>query len=519
MTTYKLKLNNLKLKLGSLLAQKKALHSKVVCKEYDKFLEAAGEVLIGRGNPSEIRLTLIDLERALKQEGLYKILKAEFSLIKKSFLASPGRLQSADEDDDTTYSEHKRPIRTTTAVISRQSYVKDTESEKSTPTYIPVALSELRNLHKAVGDLYHHLDVHKPDVFSSRHLTKAKHKPSSEEEDFHSIHQRIKQFEGELVRQKASQHTEILRLVEENRNFKKEIQDLQKQNERFKSIHPIAHKAMDKTVEKIEQHYMTQKRGIEGKIIEIETELHSSLEKTMKEKEDLEHMMTEGLGKLRTAITILHQRIGAKEMSHSPESNSKSEIRQLGIENMLRKVTDIGEDVLVLQRRNKELSRMIKELESESRELKTLLKDINIEINKTHEAILSLEQHRKGIIKLPPVNSKTSLQDRDSAKDKLRDIEEQIQHYQQVLNEDNSMKRSRDELKPLRSRINKIYDELIQIVDPADIPGSSYQKNFEMFLVKAGRERSDDVNQLLRKLTRIDNICQHLLFQYNKYKL
>lgn len=87
------------------------------------------------------------------------------------------------------------------------------------------------------------------------------------------------------------------------------------------------------------------------------------------------------------------------------------------------------------------------------------------------------------------------------------------------MNEENSLKRSRDELKPLRSRINKIYDELIQIVDPADIPGASYQKNFEMFLAKAGRERSDDVNQLLRKLTRIENICQHLLLQYNKYKL
>lgn len=47
----------------------------------------------------------------------------------------------------------------------------------------------------------------------------------------------------------------------------------------FRSINPIAHKAMDKTVEKIEQHYMTQKRGIEGKIMEIETELHSSLER------------------------------------------------------------------------------------------------------------------------------------------------------------------------------------------------------------------------------------------------
>lgn len=43
-------------------------------------------MFLGRGNPSEIRLTLIDLERALKQEGLYKILKSEFSTIKKSFL-------------------------------------------------------------------------------------------------------------------------------------------------------------------------------------------------------------------------------------------------------------------------------------------------------------------------------------------------------------------------------------------------------------------------------------------------
>lgn len=85
----------------------------------------------------------------------------------------------------------------------------------STPTYIPVALSELKNLHKAVEELYHHLDLHKPNVFSSstRHSTKTKHKSSDDEENFLSIHQRIKQFEGELVRQKASQHTEILRFV------------------------------------------------------------------------------------------------------------------------------------------------------------------------------------------------------------------------------------------------------------------------------------------------------------------
>lgn len=77
----------------------------------------------------------------------------------------------------------------------------------------------------------------------------------------------------------------------------------------------------------------------------------------MREKEDLENMMKEGLGKLRTAITLLHHRVGGKDISHSPDNHSKSDSRQLGIESMLRAVTDIGEDVLVIQRRNKELSR------------------------------------------------------------------------------------------------------------------------------------------------------------------
>lgn len=61
--------------------------------------------------------------------------------------------------------------------------------------------------------------------------------------------------------------------------------------------------------------------------------------------------------------------------------------------------------------------------------MKTMLKDITIEIDKIHEAVLSLEQNRKGITKLPPVDAKVSLHDPDSAITKLRNVEEQIQHY------------------------------------------------------------------------------------------
>jgi len=74
---------------------------------------------------------------------------------------------------------------------------------------------------------------------------------------------------------------------------------------------------------------------------------------------------------------------------------------------------------------------------------------------------------------------------------------------------------SKDELQPLKSQINKIHDDLMSTMRPGSVAASRAESIISGSVTShpslTGRAKTDELNQLLQKLNRVEKACTDLL--------
>ncbi|XP_062568801.1 uncharacterized protein LOC134230957 isoform X1 [Saccostrea cucullata] len=512
MANYKSKVSSLQQHLGDLLTQKKSLHSRVVAEEFEKFKLTASRVMSGDATPADVRQTLIGLEKALKKEGLFKNVKSGFTHLKKEFLSNSTNKTISKPPSDPLV---ERPKRSTTSVIG------DTkrEAEKRRIQAVGVGNDEVKNLNKAVGRLFDHLRIQKLSEIA-RESTGITHgrspttlaKKTDESDDFKEIIKKVRGLENELLRQKASQTSELKRLSDENKGLRNTITELRKEQEKLKGLQPITKAAKDRQVEKLEEQYNKQKRGMEGKIVELESELQENLNTTLREKAELEQMIVDGVSKLKTSITSLHRRICGEKPERTTTTLTLDGVtdEKKSIDILLHKITQIEESAKLLEEKNSKLGIILIEKDDEIGKLRNSLLEISEEVSKMHGSITTLDKTSR-----PSKNEKTTSGEMDTHETKtvltkLQHVNTSIQQYKRILQEKEKSTvnpKNNDDLIPLKQQINKLYEDFVKdnptVIDAAE-------KSSRDDSPKTHRERSNEINQLLQKLSRVEKACNAL---------
>ncbi|XP_071125184.1 CAP-Gly domain-containing linker protein 1-like isoform X2 [Mytilus edulis] len=518
MANYKSKVQQLQLNVAQLLSKKKSLNSKVVSQEFEAFQEAVDKIQNDEGSALEVKQTLVGLEKALKKEGLFKNVKGLFVGMKKEFLSSPSAkpqpLLDLDALDDDEKKENRS--RAPTAVTHRS------ETKPPARYAATVHIEDVKSVNRAVGKLFVHLKPQKgsesKDVtmlsIQGRSSTVVKMK-DFDDSNFSDVIKRLKQFEKELNRQRAAQHTEIMRLSDENQLLRKHMTDLRKDHDRIKGTQPISSRAKGKQVEIMEKKFRSQKKGMEGKISEIESELQVSLEKTLKEKDVLEQMIMDGVTRLKTAIISLHKKLCGgegddREMTTITEKDEDSGDESSGspgamsVDELMKNISSIEDEAQTLQDRNDRLQLIIKEKESEIHQLRTAVTDISNEIGKMHGTVTQLDgsahiKHGRGSIGSISVSG-LDTKEKELAIAKLQQVNASIQQYKRLLLEGSKPNlKQKDEMQPLTLQINKMYNEFKKDVEGLD----SEKSGLSMDTLLDEPTQRDEVNVMVKKLTKI----------------
>ncbi|XP_063413725.1 centrosomal protein of 83 kDa-like isoform X1 [Mytilus trossulus] len=518
MANYKSKVQQLQLNVAQLLSKKKSLNSKVVSQEFEAFQEAVDKIQNDEGSALEVKQTLVGLEKALKKEGLFKNVKGLFVGMKKEFLSSPSAKPQPLLDLDALDDEEKKENRSRapTAVTHRS------ETKPPARYAATVHIEDVKSVNRAVGKLFVHLKPQKgsesKDVtmlsIQGRSSTVVKMK-DFDDSNFSDVIKRLKQFEKELNRQRAAQHTEIMRLSDENQLLRKHMTDLRKDHDRIKGTQPISSRAKDKQVAQMEKKFRSQKKGMEGKISEIESELQVSLEKTLKEKDVLEQMIMDGVTRLKTAIISLHKKLCGgegddREMTTISEKDEESGDEASGspgtmsVDELMRNISSIEDEAQTLQDRNDRLQSIIKEKESEIHQLRTAVTDISNEIGKMHGTVTQLDgsahnKHGRGSIGSISVSG-LDTKEKELAIAKLQQVNASIQQYKRLLQEGSKPNlKQKDEMQPLTLQINKMYNEFKKDVEGLD----SEKSGLSMDTLLEEPTQRDEVNVMVKKLTKI----------------
>nr|XP_022319997.1 CAP-Gly domain-containing linker protein 1-like isoform X3 [Crassostrea virginica] len=519
MANYKSKVSSLQQHLSELLTQKKALHSRVVAEEFDKFKMTSNRVIIGDATASEVRQTLVGLEKALKKEGLFKNVKSGFTHLKKEFLSSSTTKTISKPPSDPLV---ERPRRSITSVIG------DTkkESSKRRIQALGIENDEVKSLNKAVGRLFDHLRIQKLSEIARESTGLAiahgrsptSMKKGEESDDFKEIIKKVRGLEKELLRQKASQTTEMKRLSEENKGLRHTISELRREQEKLKGLQPITKAAKEKQVERLEEQYNKQKRGMEGKIVELESELQENLSVTLREKAELEQMIVDGVSKLKTSITSLHRRLCTdKPQSERTRStltlNGVADERK-NIDILINKIIQIEESADLLDEKNRRLGLILEEKDDEIGKLRNCLLEISSEVSKMHGSLTNLEtsssasKEDSGNGGLDPVETRAVIS-------KLQHVHTSIQQYKRILLEKERSTvspKNNDDLIPLKQQINKLYEDYVSDGDKlTDVEKSDESSRNES--PKTQRERTNEINQLLQKLSRVEKAYNALKLQ------
>lgn len=523
MANYKTKVQQLQTNIAQLLARKKSLNSKVVTMEFEAFQQAVEKIQNDEGSALEVKQTLVGLEKALKKEGLFKNVKGLFVGMKKEFLSSPSSkpqppldLEALEDDDDKRENKSRVP----TAAYSHRA-----DSNTTTRRYAAtVHIEDVKSVNKAVGKLFGHLKPPKGSESKDATMLSIQGRSSTvvkvkdfDDTNFSDVIKRLKQFEKELNRQRASQQTEIMRLADENQFLKKSMLDLRKDHDRIKGTQPISSKAKDKQVARLEQKFRTQKKGMEGKISEIESELQVSLENTLKEKDVLEQMIMDGVSRLKTAIISLHQKLcigdtESREMGTILEKEEDDEGAfgsnetpgDISVDELMGNIASIEDEAKLLQERNDSLQNIISEKESEIHKLRTALFEISNEIGKMHGTVTMLDgssgaHHGRGTFTTSVKGLDTK--EKELAIAKLQQVNASIQQYKRLLQEGSkSNLKKTDDLQPLRNQINKMYSEFKKDVERFETEKSG----LSMDTLLDEPSQRDDVNIMLKKLTKIE---------------
>ena len=529
MANYKSKVQQLQINIAQLLSRKKSLNSKVVTMEFEAFQQAVDKIQNDEGSALEVKQTLVGLEKALKKEGLFKNVKGLFVGMKKEFLSSPSSKPQPPLDldalDDDEKRENKSRIPTAANLHRAESNATASVCTKRGRRYAAtVHIEDVKSVNKAVGKLFGHLKPPKGSESKDATMLSIQSRSSTvvkvkdyDDTNFSDVIKRLKQFEKELNRQRASQQTEIIRLADENQFLKKSMLDLRKDHDRIKGTQPISSKAKDKQVARLEQKFRTQKKGMEGKISEIESELQVSLENTLKEKDVLEQMIMDGVSRLKTAIISLHQKlcIGEKqsremgtiietEEAEEGASGSNETPRDISVDELMGNIASIEDEAKLLQERNDSLQTIISEKESETHKLRTALFEISNEIGKMHGTVTMSDgssgaHHGRGTFTTSVMGLDSK--EKELAIVKLQQVNASIQQYKRLLQEGSkSNMKQTDDLQPLRNQINKMYREFKKDVESFE----SEKSGLSMDTLIDEPTQRDDVNIMLKKLTKIE---------------
>ncbi|XP_048774479.1 centrosome-associated protein CEP250-like isoform X2 [Ostrea edulis] len=510
MANYKSKVTSLQQHLTDLLTQKKSLLSRVVAEEFDKFKLTSSRVLTGDATPAEVRQTLIGLEKALKKEGLFKNVKSGFTHLKKEFLSSSSTKTISKPPSDPL---SERPRRSTTSVIGEPK--KETEKRRI-QAVTTLGNDEVKNLNKAVGRLFDHLRIQKLSEIAREStgipVTHGRSpttigKKGDDFDDFKEIIRKVRGLENELLRQKASQTTELKRLGDENRGLRNTVTELRREQEKLKGLQPITKAAKEKQVEKLEEQYNKQKKGMEGKIVELESELQENLNTTLREKAELEQMIVDGVSKLKTSIASLHTRlVGEKHQSERTKTTLTldgvpDEKRNIDI--LISKIHQIEDSADLLEEKNSKLGKILIEKDVEIDKLRKSLLEISEEVTKMHGALAIIDKSPVDVV------TKSGVTDTHGTKavlTQLQHVHTSIRHYKRILQEKERSTvspKNNDDLIPLKQQINKLYEDFVTDsssqtdVDKVDEPSREDSP-------KTQRERTNEINQLLQKLSRVE---------------
>ncbi|XP_052722267.1 coiled-coil domain-containing protein 57-like isoform X5 [Crassostrea angulata] len=514
MANYKSKVNFLQQHLADLLTQKKALHSRVVAEEFHKFKLTSSRVISGDATAAEVRQTLTGLEKALKKEGLFKNVKSGFIHLKKEFLSSSSSKAISKPPSDP---QTDKPKRSTTSVIA------DHKKERRIQT-VEKDNDEVKNLNKAVGRLFENLKIQKLSeiarestglaITHDRSPTMMTKKPD-DTDDFKEIIKKVRGLEMELLRQKASQSSELKRLAEENTGLRHTISELRREQERVKGLQPITKTAKDKQVEKLEEQYNKQKKGMEGKIVELESELEENLNTTLREKAELEQMIVDGVSKLKASITALHRRLCAdanlSERTRTTLTLNGAADERKNIDILINKIIQIEESADLLEEKNRELGMILIEKDDEIGKLRNSLIEISEEVSKMHGSLTTLEKSPT-VSKEDRTSRELDTHETRAVISKLQHVHTSIQQYKRILLEKERSTvspKNNDDLITLKHQINRLYEDFVEDGDGStDMEKST--GSLQNDTPKTQRERTNEINQLLQKLSRVEKAFNSL---------
>ncbi|XP_052722264.1 CAP-Gly domain-containing linker protein 1-like isoform X2 [Crassostrea angulata] len=513
MANYKSKVNFLQQHLADLLTQKKALHSRVVAEEFHKFKLTSSRVISGDATAAEVRQTLTGLEKALKKEGLFKNVKSGFIHLKKEFLSSSSSKAISKPPSDP---QTDKPKRSTTSVIADHKKERIQTVEKDN--------DEVKNLNKAVGRLFENLKIQKLSeiarestglaITHDRSPTMMTKKPD-DTDDFKEIIKKVRGLEMELLRQKASQSSELKRLAEENTGLRHTISELRREQERVKGLQPITKTAKDKQVEKLEEQYNKQKKGMEGKIVELESELEENLNTTLREKAELEQMIVDGVSKLKASITALHRRLCAdanlSERTRTTLTLNGAADERKNIDILINKIIQIEESADLLEEKNRELGMILIEKDDEIGKLRNSLIEISEEVSKMHGSLTTLEKSPT-VSKEDRTSRELDTHETRAVISKLQHVHTSIQQYKRILLEKERSTvspKNNDDLITLKHQINRLYEDFVEDGDGStDMEKST--GSLQNDTPKTQRERTNEINQLLQKLSRVEKAFNSL---------
>lgn len=309
--------------LGTLLNKRKALNSKVTSRYFELFREA----IDSGAEAHDTKSRLNKLEQSLKQEGLFKNVKADFSVLKKEILgciyytespyASKERLPGITVAKDKTFYVAPKGNEDQAAAASGSSGSKHGQV---------LSTDDMKVLNSAIGKLFRHLQINGKDqtdlgTRSTEHSYKDETSSQKEtvniltlshvhgDDSLHDIVLKIKNFEKEFQRQKVQQQRELMRLQEEIKRINKNSNELRKENERIKGVQPILSKAKGRQVERIEERYRSEKKGMEEKINELESGMKKNLASLLQGHQSIRTQIKEEVEGLVSSINNIHHMV------------------------------------------------------------------------------------------------------------------------------------------------------------------------------------------------------------------
>lgn len=519
-TTNKQQLRNLHSRLGTLLAQKKALNSKVTSKHFDLFREAAESAT----EPLEIKSRLIRLEQALKQEGLFKNVKGDFVVLKKEIIGS--LYWTTENTVPRATLPGINPAKDKTFYIAPKGH-GDIDHSASTKGHGSVATDDMKMLNSTVGKLFRHLQISEktsdqitlePPQKDVNVLT-VTHDAHSEE-SFRDITLKLRNFEKEFQRQKVHQQKEVMRLQEEVKRLNKNSNELKRENERIKGIQPILTKAKGKQVERIEERYRTERRGMEVKLNELEEGMKKNMERALNDKEEIRHQFDS----LVSSVNHIHHLVMGPDSEH-PHIKVDENAKHLPTKEILQRLTSVTGGIQVMKRQNHEMNKKIQELSAWKKSLKEVEREITRFSRTYSESEEGKKQQENTTIILDPdpqeiaLNCKTKL---SKAKDDINDTLKAATDTTSTLkHKEKDVYRLRKNIEELRSEISKLHDTVIAVqIQDISISMPNLERRHDNSdrsdesadeLPEADREEQRDLMDKLRQISTMVSHFQQLI--------